>query len=133
MGTTLLLAGLLLALHAAPAIADPPSTDLVPPREIHLVVMEPGGKVLPGATVSLLAADEKPQANDRSRIEAGRLRITDQDGRAVFTSLLAGDYTIRIGIEGALKQTIGPIAIGHKCLRLPELRVIVPFWISTCY
>jgi hypothetical protein len=133
MRTTLLLAGLLLALRAAPALADPHAPDLVPPREIHVVVMEPGGKVLPGATVSLLTSDQKPQPTDRSLIEAGRLRISGQDGRAVFTSLFAGDYTLSIEMHGALKQTIGPIRIGQKCFRLPELRVILPFWISTCY
>lgn len=133
MRTTLFLAGLLIALSATPALADPPAPDLVPTREIHVVVMEPGGKVLPGATVSVLAVAEKATSDDRSLISVGHLRITDLDGRAVFSSLEAGEYYVRIEMEGALRQMIGPIPIGEKCVRLPELRVIVPFFQSTCY
>jgi hypothetical protein len=133
MKTTLVLAGLLIALSATPALADPPAPDLVPPREIHVVVMEPGGKVLPGATASVLAVAEKATSDDRSLISAGRLRITDPDGRAIFSSLEAGDYYLRIEMHGALRQMIGPIPIGEKCVRLPELRVIVLFLRSTCY
>jgi hypothetical protein len=131
MRMTPLLPGLLLALLTAPAMADQPTKEVVPAREIHVVVMEPGGKVLPGATVSVLAVAEKATTDDRSLISAGRLRITDLDGRAIFSSLEAGDYYIRIEMEGALRQMIGPIPIGETCLRLPELRVIVLFSRST--
>jgi len=133
MKITPLLPRLLLALLISPAIADQPATELVPPREIRVVVVDSGGKVLPGATVSVLAVGEKASADTRSLIDAGHLRITDLDGRAVFSSLEAGEYYVRIEMEGALRQMIGPIPIGEKCVRLPELRVIVPFFRSTCY
>jgi hypothetical protein len=81
----------------------------------------------------LLAVGEKASGDTRSLIDAGHLRITDLDGRAIFWSLEAGDYYIRIEMEGALRQMIGPIPIGEKCVRLPDLRVIVLFLRSTCY
>ena len=128
-----LLSGLLLAFLTGSAIAGQPAQELVPPREIHVVVVESSGKVLPGATVSVLTVNEKPGSDARSLIDAGRLKITDLDGRAIFTSLLAGEYYIRIEMVGALKQMIGPVPIGEKCMRLHELRVVVPFVQSTCY
>ena len=132
MRMTPLLPGLLLVLVTASAIADQPTKEVVPPREIHVVV-ESGGKVLPGATVSVLAVNEKPSSDARSLIEAGRLRIADLDGRAIITSLLASEYYIRIEMVGALKQMIGPVPVGEKCVRLPELRVTLHFFQSMCH
>ena len=98
-------------------------TELVPPREIHVRVVETPGTSLPGVTVSVLDVNEKEIS----------VKIADADGRVIFTSLPEGNYYVRFQLSGFLTQTLGPVPVGKPCVRLPELRVVLLYSVSTCY
>lgn len=132
---------LAIAIWSAVTAAEP-TLQLSQPRAIEMQISDATGKPLPGVTVSLLLASEvgapsdfKASNNSISRTlqDGGRLKIADADGRAEFSSLATGTYYIRLELTGFLTQTIGPVAIGDKCVRLQPLKIVLQSWVSGCF
>jgi len=109
MARVALAAVLLMGMSRGPAII------WTKPGDLRVVVVDRDSVPIPGVTVTLSPAAQKPL-------------VTDSRGRVEFTGLGGGSYSLTFELSGFARTTLGPVEMRSSAQenpRLPEFLVVM--------